>query len=407
MANKRSQHNGGRASAKPALSRVVAVPKAKAPVPTGQSNGDITVFLSYTRADDGVYDMVRPFKEMLGHFIYAKSGRRVKTFLDQDSIGWGELWRDRLEKEILGASVFIPLLSAAYLDSDNCRMEFNKFQANATALGVKELLLPVLLLNAPVIFNENSTDDVVIEAAARQWEVIEEAVLSDPRSSAWKTTMAHLADRFVSAYEAAEAKLADTDLPSSFLSSLAGDLEDGDDEDEDEPGIAELTASLEAGLIELTAVGTEMGPAIEGLGQAAGKAGDLNENMTAQQLQTWSYSAARAFSEPSEKVSELGERMFTTTKKVDLDMQRLRHIAIEFLSVSPDMAMNYNSSIQQLGGLDVVSGQLNSLLNSMKPAEYFSVPLRKSLRPARRGLTRVTDSLRLIETWQPIEIPAG
>lgn len=410
MANKRNQNNRGRASAKPAPPRVAAVSKAKVPVSTAESNGDITVFLSYTRADDGVYNMVRPFKEMLGHFIYAKSGRRVKTFLDQDSIGWGELWRDRLEKEILGASVFIPLLSAAYLDSDNCRMEFNKFQANATALGVKELLLPVLLLNAPAIFNENSTDDVVIEAAARQWEVIEEAVLSDPRSSAWKTTMAHLADRFVSAYEAAEAKLSETvdiEFPSSFVSSLAGDLEDGEDDDDDEPGIAELTASLEAGLVELTAVGTEMGPAIEGLGKAAGKAGSLNENMTPQQLQTWSYSAARAFSEPSERVSELGERMFTTTKKVDLDMQRLRRIATEFLSVSPGMAMNYNSSIEQLGGLDVVSSQLNSLLDSMKPAEYFSVPLRKSLRPARRGLTRVTDSLRLIETWQPIEIPAG
>lgn len=412
MANKRNQHNRGHASVKPKPSRVIGVPKTQAPVSTGQSNGDITVFLSYTRADDGVYGMVRPFKEMLGHFIYAKSGRRVKTFLDQDSIGWGELWRDRLEKEILGASVFIPLLSAAYLDSDNCRMEFNKFQANATALGVKELLLPVLLLNAPAIFNENSTDDVVIEAAARQWEVIEEAVLSDSRSSAWKTTMAHLADRFVNAYEAAEAKLADTvdtDTPSSFVSSLTSDLEndDEDDDDEDEPGIAELTASLEIGFAELTVVGTEMGPAIEGLGQAASKAGKLDENMTTQQLQTWSLKAARAFNEPSEKISELGERMFTTAKEVDLDMQRLRRIATEFLSVSPDMAVNYNSSIEQLGGLDVVSSQLESLLNSMKPAEHFSVPLRKSLRPARRGLTRVTDSLRLIETWQPIEIPAG
>lgn len=404
MANKRSQNKRtGHARVIKPTSQAVPAPPAKEPANPGQNNGEITIFLSYTRADDEVYNMVRPFKEMLRHFIYAKSGLRVKTFLDQDNIRWGEIWRERLETEILGASVFIPLLSAAYLDSDNCRMEFNKFQQNATALGVKELLLPVLLLNAPAIFNENSTDDVVIEAAARQWEVIEDAVLSDPRSSAWKTTMSHLAGRFVSAYEAAEAKLATTETMALQPVSVE-ELEDSETED-DEPGLAELMESLEAGMKELGAVGTDMGPAIEGLGQAAGVAGNLTENPTAHQLQAWSLSAAQAFSGPSQKVSELGERMFTTTKKVDLDMQRLRRIAIEFLPVGSAMAENYNSSIEQLTGLDTVTQQLNSLLNSMKPAESFSVPLRKSLRPARRGLTRVTDSLRLIDTWQPIEIP--
>lgn len=407
MANNRSQRNRSRAGTTPKVKPPAGlVSKPKSSAAPAVSNGDITIFLSYTRADDGVYNMVRPFKEMLGHFIYAKSGRKVKTFLDQDNMRWGEIWRERLESEILGASVFIPLLSAAYLDSENCRMEFNKFQANATALGVKELLLPVLLLNAPAIFNENSTDDVVREAAARHWEVIEEAVLSDPRSSAWKTTMARLADRFVASYEAAEAKLAEEGdrAPLSVEELEAG--EDGDDDD-DEPGIAELIASLETGMNELTAVSLGMGPAIEGLGQAAKSTGKLDENPKAHQVHAWSQNAARAFREPSETISTLGEQMFNTTKKVDLDMQRLRRIAVEFLPVSPDMAANYNQMIQQLTGLDVVSAQLNFLLEQMKPAEYFSVPLRKSLRPARRGLTRVTDSLRLIETWQPIEIPEG
>jgi len=386
----------------------VNTPKSKSTAsPAVQSNGEITIFLSYARADDGVYEMVRPFKQMLGHFIYAKSGRKVKTFLDQDSIGWGEVWRDRLESEILGASVFIPLLSASYLDSENCRMEFNRFQANASALGVKELLLPVLLLNAPAIFNENSTDDVVREASARQWEVIEEAVLSDARSSAWKTTMARLADRFVGSYETAEAKLADLEEADLTPLSIGERDDDSDEDDDDEPGLAELTASLETEMKELTAASQDMAPAIEALGEAATSAGPLNESPTTHQVQAWSLSTARAFRQPAEQVSEVGERMFNTTKKVDLDMQRLRRIAIEFLPVSPALADNYNNAIGQLTGLDVVGAQLNSLLDKMKPAEHFSVPLRKSLRPARRGLTRVTDSLRLIETWQLIEITEG
>ncbi len=393
MANSRKRPSRART---PAAKSNGSKPAARSSSP---SDGEITIFLSYSRADADVYDMVRPFKQMLGHLVYAKSGRKIKTFLDQDSIEWGEIWRDRLESEIRGASVFIPLLSASYLDSENCRMEFNRFQANATALGVKELLLPVLLLNAPAIFNENSTDDVVREAAARQWEIIEEAVLSDSGSSAWKTTMARLADRFVESYEAAEAKLADLDE-----SDLA--LATSNDQDDNEPGLMELMASLETAASQLMTTSQEMASAIEALGSAASSAGELSVNPTTQQVQAWSLRTARAFREPAEHVSDVGERMFITTKKVDLDVQRLRRIAIELLSVDPDWAVNYNTMIHELTGLDKVSVQLDSLLKNMKPAEYLSVPLRKSLRPARRGLTRVTDSLRLLETWQPIESPA-
>lgn len=306
--------------------------------------------------------------------------------------------------------MFIPLLSAAYLDSEICRMEFNRFQANATALGVKELLLPVLLLNAPAIFNENSTDDVVREAAARDWEIIEEAILSDAKSSAWKTTMARLADRFVGAYEAAEAKLAnieEADLAPLPIDSRVNTEDDDDDREDDEPGILEVTSSIEEGLKQLTESTLEMRPAIVDLGKAANSAGTLNDSPTTRQVQVWSLNTAHAFREPAEKVSQVGEIMFVATKEIDLDMRRFRRISLDLLPVNPDFAVGYNTAVQQLTGLDEVSAQLNNLLNQMKPAEYLSVALRKSLRPARRGLTRVTDSLRLIKTWQPIEIPEG
>lgn len=367
--------------------------------------GEITVFLSYARADDDIYGMVSLFKTTLSHFIYAKSGRKVKAFLDQESIGWGELWRDRLEAEILAASVFIPLLSAAYLDSQNCRMEFNRFQANASSLGVNELLLPVLLINAPAIFNENSTDDVVREASARQWEVIEEAVLSDPKSSAWKTTMARLADRFVQSYETAEAKLAELEHDGTGSDDIVDPTnEDEEDDDEDRPGLAEVTISLGIKMDELTADSKLMAPAIAALGDAATGSGGVGSKPSAHQVQTWSLRLANSFKEPSERISEIGERMFNTTKYIDLDMRRLRSIATELMSINPGLADGYNKALGQLTGLGAVGEQLNSLLDQMKPAETFSVPIRKALRPARRGLTRVTDSLRLMEAWEPIQM---
>lgn len=368
---------------------------------SGSDDGEVTIFLSYARADDRVYKMVRPFKELLTHFVYAKSGRKVRAFLDQDDIIWGEVWLDRLETEILGAAVFIPLLSASYLDSDNCRMEFNRFQANAGALGVTELLLPVLLIDAPAIFNQYSTDDVVREAAVRQWEVIEDAVLSDPGSSAWKVTMARLADRFVRSYEAAEAKLAilnESEIP--FSSTKLDD----DDEDDDNPGLAELMESIQDNVSKLTQDAQAIAPAITALGSAASESTPPTANVTPQQMQAWSRRAAKAFEDPATQLSTSGENLLVTTTALDIDMKRLRRLALDLLEVSPDVAIGYNGLLSQLSGIDEVAAQLEDLLNKFKPTEAISVPLRKALRPARRGLTRVTDSLHLIESWQAVEI---
>ena len=364
-----------------------------------RAEAEITVFLSYARADDAVYKMVRPFKELLAHFVHAKSGRRIRTFLDQENINWGEIWRDRLESEILGASVFIPLLSANYLESEMCRLEFNRFQASATALGVSDLLLPVLVIDAPAIFNDSSPDDVVREAAIRNWEIIEDAVLADAGSSQWKRTMARLADRFVSAYDSAEATLADAEFPLSESVLADGSRSDLDDDDED-PGLAELMGSIQSEIADLTSVAQELGPTIADLGSAAESAGSPGPSATTQQIQAWSLRAAREFHEPAERISALGERMLNVTKALDVDMQRLRRIVIAFAP----LAEGYNAMVGQLGDLDGVASQLEHLLTQFKGAELMSVPLRKSLRPARQGLTRVTDSLRLIQTWEPVVI---
>ncbi|BDZ48642.1 hypothetical protein GCM10025867_08830 [Frondihabitans sucicola] len=376
---------------------------------TGSLNQDadeITVFLSYAHADEDAYQMMSPFKELLGHFVYSKSGKKVRAFLDRDSLEWGEYWGERLDAEILAASVFIPLLSASYLDSDNCRLEFNRFQSKATDLGVRELLLPILVLDAPAIFNDQSTDDIVREARARQWEVIEEAVLTDPGSSEWKKTMSRLAARFVRSYQVAESHLATlSQTPPQNEEELIPGANGDDDDDLEAPGLADLFATFEQKTTALTQIAEEMGPAIEDLGNAAEAAGPLKDNPGVKDVQSWTFRSAQAFSAPAEKISSIGEQLFLATKDLDIDMREFRRIAQE-APVELGFIETYNSMIEGLSGMGEVVGNLDSLLDSLKPVEYFSVALRKSLRPARRGVTRVTDSIRLIETWKELE-PAG
>ena len=372
-----------------------------------QGADEVTVFLSYAHADEEAYGMVGPFKELLRHFVYSKSGKRISTFLDRESLEWGEIWGERLDAEILAASVFIPLLSASYLDSDNCRLEFNRFQSKATELGVRELLLPVLVLDAPAIFNDQSTDDIVREATARQWEVIEGAVLTDPGSSEWKKIMAHLANRFVRSYQVAEKRLAalGQEEPGSPGESGSRALPGAgiEDDESDAPGLADVLETFEEKTSTLTQIAREMGPAIEGLGKAAEVAGPLKDNPTVKDVQAWTFRSAKAFTAPAESISSIGERLFLATKDLDGDMREFRRIAEEAPAELGFMA-SYNSMIEGLTGVGDVIGQLEALLDSLKPVEYFSVALRKALRPARRGVTRVTDSIRLIETWRQVGV---
>ncbi|HML51712.1 MAG TPA: toll/interleukin-1 receptor domain-containing protein [Propionicimonas sp.] len=356
------------------------------------------MFLSYARADDAVFDMIRPFKELLSHFVYAKAGRRVSAFIDQDNIEWGDIWSERLTNEILGATIFIPLLSAAYLDSPNCRAEFNRFYSNAQTLGVTELLLPVLVLKAPGVFHDASPDEIVSVSSQRQWEDIEDAVLSDRGSAEWKRTMARLADRFVRSYQAAEGRLAL--LSPDQLGGTSNDAKTAvkDAEEDESPGLFEIMATIDAQMATMTSAAESMAPAIQALGNAAEGAGPLPPSPSPKEIQMWSIRAAHGFESPAREIESVGHQMFTATTELDSAMQRLRYLA----GSAPDsmgLSKAYADLVAPLSGLSEVRDQLMDLLETMRPAELLSVPLRKSLVPARRGLTRVTDSIQLIQAW--------
>lgn len=307
---------------------------------------------------------------------------------------WGERWRDRLDEEILKASVFIPLLSANYLRSENCRAEFLRFHSAAKSLGVTELILPVLLFSAPTIFNDTSDDEIVAIARDLQWELIEEAVLSDPGSAEWKRTMARLAERFASAFQKAEEALSTIGEGPSPPKEEMGSA----DSPNDGPGLAELMVDLQAQIEEVTTASNELSDTITSLGAVAEQAPSLNENPSAKDIQVWSLNLARSFRTPAERLDEAGNRLFVGTKGLDATMADLRHIASEMVQYG--LAEQYNSMLDELSDIHTVQGQMEELLESIRPVEYMSVAIRKALSPARRGLTKVSDSIALIRNWE-------
>jgi hypothetical protein len=100
--------------------------------------------------DDDGFHLVDPLRRKLQAFVKAKGGRALEIFIDRESIGWGENWRERITDSVECAPVFIPLLSANYLDSVPCRDEFLAFHARAEVLGVADLLIPILVFRSPL-----------------------------------------------------------------------------------------------------------------------------------------------------------------------------------------------------------------------------------------------------------------
>lgn len=367
----------------------------------------IRAFLSYARADDEEFGIVDPLVRKLKAFVKAKSGRTLEVFVDRDSIGWGEDWRDRLSESVEAATVFLPLLSATYLDREACREEFLAFHSKAEVLGVTELLLPILLFKSP-LFGPESTDELVQLAERRQYRCIEDGLLSGYGSPKWLTATKDLADSLISALAKAETALESGGRPASArtvrlalgASTPVGTDELPEDDEDDGLGLAELTLAMNETVEQMTAAAEPLAPAIEALGQAV-QNHEFPDDATPTQFKVWSLNLARSLQAPANSIEAHGKELFRGTKALDEVIDGIRTLAgqISDPELREPIETGLRKVVKEFGDLSEVESMMDSMLTSMEPAEVMSVPIRKALRPARRGLTSIRDSLRMILSW--------
>jgi TIR domain. len=102
------------------------------------------VFLSYKR-NLPVEPWVRQFflpnlrswlKEEIG-------GYSPKIFFDQESIDWGERWRDGLEDGLRTSKILLAVCSPSYFRSPWCSLEWETFALREKAAGSNRLRIPI------------------------------------------------------------------------------------------------------------------------------------------------------------------------------------------------------------------------------------------------------------------------
>lgn len=378
------------------LSLLVSSTQSSEIVSTEQDS--IQCFLSYSHTDNEEMQFVDAFKKSLEYFALANRGRRLEVFLDRHSISWGEDWSHSIRQSVLGATVFVPIVTLSYFQSSWCRQELLLFYKSADSLGVTELLLPIVVFGQQAI-NAESDDEVARIISARQYKDLQGAFLDGIESATWRKALLDVANSLVDAVESAEKRLPgivqQAESKAFELNEVSGELPEEQD-----------------GLSELNERAADLGPKIaESVGQYIAQVEEvgrvLNDPRSKPKDGAWD---ARVFTllaarlqKPSEAAAQFGRELEGYCAEADSVIRQVGELLdlAGMDGAKSELAARFvqTAASAQLGSTEQA---IDELLSSMIAAEVLSVALRKSVRPLRNSLRSVKSASRMIASWEEL-----
>lgn len=351
------------------------------------------LFVSYAFDDDELFDdAVRVFADNLSRFYTVKTGNDLKVFFARDSIGWGDDWRSRIDSELENASIFMPVITMNYFSRPACRDELNTFNQGAARLGAQYLILPVVIAGARAIKADSPIPEVAT-IKALQYKNLEETFLAGPGTPEWRKALSSLTDELIDLISRGE-KAAPALTPREDSPLDQGDRDDDSD--------------LLASMAELDDIAPVLAERVEQMlgdlnswSEAVKKAtGQVKPGVTVHQMQTVSISIAAQLKTPSEALHDSGVKFAETAEKADAVLNAASDQISRLPTEESRAGMEQMfAPLRQPSNLHEVVLNMAMLLESMETVEIYSAPLRKSLKPARIGITKIQDAVRVIDRW--------
>lgn len=358
-------------------------------------------FCSYTHEDNITFSRaIEYLVEDLRSLHEAETGRTLEIFLDRTSIGWGGDIRSAVSDSVENATFFVPVITARYFQSSWCRDELLSFYGKCQALGVTELILPVVLAGKSKI-NEDSEDEVIRIVARVRYIDWTSTWVEGRGSAAWNVGVRELVRRLVELQGSVEPRL---------IARAQSTINPPTPNDSREAGGGNPTSFAEQ-LERLRTNGTA-----------------LEATRVVVDFQIFLEDLRRAFD-----VLEIGDEYAV--------MHALDRLGLEFAARGHDLERDARAAVEQMVEFDAtlrgtirgarrlasreqltrLKAQLDSLrttalelgqlirdVNSMSDLlRRFgdtSVGLRVSLSPARAGLQSVRDIARILDGWVSLEL---
>ncbi|MDX6760508.1 toll/interleukin-1 receptor domain-containing protein [Streptomyces sp. F8] len=361
---------------------------------TGQAN---RIFVSYAHLDDELLNQaVEHFTHDLKAFYAAQNGGHLEIFFDRDSIGWGSDWRRRIDDDLRGASIFMPVITMQYFNRPACREELNAFYASAELLGAEFLILPVVILGAARITADHSMPEVrLIESI--QFENLEECFIAGRGTREWRQALSRIAEKLGAIIDRAEEKM------SSSSEGRSDEVEIAVDEDFDFLEHAEqlnqigdrLPGEMEAAEQDLTEWCSIVTAEMQQLGAASRSA-----------MRARSIAMAQVIRVPSLKLQDSASTLAGSVSQADALMRAMvgQLNGVRTKEGSELAAKLVRSLTDGSTDLRELSSGLVEILGMLKTMELLSVPLRKSIKPGRVGFAKIQDAVTTIDGWSAIQI---
>ncbi|GAA1785303.1 toll/interleukin-1 receptor domain-containing protein [Nostocoides veronense] len=358
-------------------------------------------FWSYVRRDNGndggrILQLAKDIEkeyELL-------SGNTLEIFLDVDDIKWGEDWQDKLAFSINGIAFLIPVLTPNYFTSQNCRWELESFLSKARAIGLQDLVLPILYVDVPELHQVEPIDPLVRIIKKYNWMDWRDHRLVDCNSSQYRQACNKVASRLIEITQSAE-----------LVQSPIVPAGDNSADEDDAPGALDKMSEAEDKMSTMGEKVERIGAIMEQLGQTVSPVGEQIE----QANDTTKPIAARltilkklsfAIRPIADEMLNAGGEFGSDLRAMDDGVQELIFAAQrEYGGPDTEAIDSFLQSLIDLGHASEEGlSQAKSLADTILPVESLSRDLRGPLRDVRKGLMLAYDGLPIILHWRDMAV---
>lgn len=352
-------------------------------------------FISYVHSDNesfrGVADRL---KSDISNQYEAHTGRPLDIFLDRESIGWGQDWPSRIRESVESATIFIPVVTMRYFQSESCREELMTFYSNAEELGVRELIAPVILAGVNSI-RIDAEDEAIRLIARLQYKNIEEIWRQGYDSPDWNLAIYDMIDNLRSAINTSEQLLLRRETKPNK------DANDEYETNEDNNGIIADASSIVGMVNDIEKRSNE---AIQALDEMT----TVVVNITPSDFSTRSHrdqkklvlSASHLMSLPSAKFGDKAKELERSVFHLDGQLRSLFSELEDIDSIeAQNMLADLRSALLEIGNISSVRTEIDGFVSTMRVVSLTSVSLRKAIDPAIRGAINMKNAISMVDAW--------
>lgn len=175
----------------------------------------LALFWSYAHADNvGDRGRLLALAEHIRLEFSLIHGTDVELFVDEDSLRWGDLWRERIEEALDSSTFLVPVLTPRYFQRAECRRELMDFYGQAQSRGLTRLIMPILYTPVPGL-DETSPDELLSLSSRIQYFDWTSLRLADPESERYRTAVSDVVTMLSQRWE--EMKQAEAEMSEAAL----------------------------------------------------------------------------------------------------------------------------------------------------------------------------------------------